>query len=84
MSTESRRQESDQCRKEATGPTGEIINGARRVYDQREVTVRRRRAGVQVSRYLNCGMRAGMANADPYSVGVSVADQNAIRGLTGG
>ena len=60
---------------ESIGLTGEVMDGARQVYGQREVTVRRRLAGAQVSRYLNCGTRAGIANADSYSVRVSVRTQ---------
>jgi hypothetical protein len=60
---------------ESIGLTGEVLDRERRVFGQREVTVRRRLAGAQVSRYLSCGTRAGMANADSYSVRVSVRTQ---------
>jgi hypothetical protein len=57
------------------GLSGEVLDAARRVYGVSELTVRRRLAGEPVSRSLNCGARAGIANADSYSVRVTIRTQ---------
>jgi hypothetical protein len=59
----------------ALGLSGEVLDAGRRVYGIPELTVRRRLAGEPVSRSLNCGARAGIANADSYSVRVTIRTQ---------
>jgi hypothetical protein len=60
---------------QALGLRAEVMDAARRVYGVSELTVRRRLAGEPVSRSLNCGARAGIANADSYSVRVTIRTQ---------
>jgi hypothetical protein len=52
-----------------------VLDEAARVYGTQPSSVRRRLAGVPLSRLLDCGSRAGIPNADSYSVTVSVRTQ---------
>ncbi|CAN5859480.1 hypothetical protein BH23GEM9_BH23GEM9_09390 [soil metagenome] len=54
------------------GLSGVVLDEARKIFGQRETTVRQRLAGTQVSRYLSCGSRLGIPNADAYSVNVQI------------
>jgi hypothetical protein len=55
------------------GLGGAVADPAGRVYGRESFVVRRRLAGVPLSRYLDCGTRMGIPNADAYAVRLAVA-----------
>lgn len=54
------------------GLQGRVIDAQRMVFGQPETTVRRQLAGTQLSRYLDCGRRVGVVNANSYNVTLTV------------
>jgi len=52
-----------------------VLDESARVYGMQPTSVRRRLAGVPLSRLLDCGSRAGIPNADSYSVTVAIRTQ---------
>jgi hypothetical protein len=57
------------------GLTGQVLDAQRRIFGQPETTMRRRLQSEPLSRFLDCGMRSGIANANSYNVRVSVRTQ---------
>jgi hypothetical protein len=55
------------------GLDGAVADAAGRVYARESFVVRRRLGGVPLSRYLDCGTRMGLPNADAYAVRLAVA-----------
>jgi hypothetical protein len=54
------------------GLGGAVADPEERVYVRESFIVRRRLGGVPLSRYLDCGTRMGLANADAYAVRLAV------------
>jgi hypothetical protein len=52
-----------------------VLDEAGRIYGTQPASVRRRLAGVALSRLLDCGARAGIANADSYAVTIAIRTQ---------
>lgn len=57
---------------EALGMQGRVLDAERRIFGQPETTVRRQLGGTQLSRFLDCGNRVGVVNANSYSVTLTV------------
>lgn len=60
-----------------------VLDETGRVYGTQPTTVRRRLAGVGLSRILDCGARAGIQNADSYSVTIAIRTQVQPNGAAG-
>lgn len=60
-----------------------VLDETGRVYGIQPTAVRRRLAGVALSRLLDCGSRAGIQNADSYSVTIAVRTQVQPNNATG-
>jgi hypothetical protein len=54
---------------------GRPLDATQGVFGQPQTTIRRRLAGAAASRYLDCGSRAGIVNADSYSVTLTITTQ---------
>jgi hypothetical protein len=57
------------------GLSGRVLDEGERVYGATDQGFRRRLGGQPLSRYLDCGARLGMQNADSYSVRLTVRTQ---------
>lgn len=57
------------------GLHGEVLDEGRRVYGQRDRSVRRQLEREPLSRFLNCGSRSGLPNANSYTINLSVRTQ---------
>jgi len=53
----------------------QVLDETGRIYGTQPNSVRRRLAGVALSRLLDCGSRAGIANADSYAITIAIRTQ---------